>query len=221
MKKCFICGDKFEPKRVDQKICRSEPCTKEQNRIWKQKSYKAKPKRRRRCTECGKLFKPYHSKQKTCGSDLCIRSRKNFKRKAEEKEFECVICGDKTWSSQPAAVLCGKKECRKKYVNEFNKKGNYKNKQKARTLKSASVFGHYGEEEIEQILKLRAKGLSYTKIALKLKRTLNSITKKCCDLLKVPKYKRLYEGYVGEERDNQQKKDVSYWNNKVKECFEK
>ena len=65
------------------------------------------------CTECKKPFKPFHKNQLTCGKPECKKLRTNRIRKKEEREFNCQVCGELSWSSTPTAVLCGKIRCRK------------------------------------------------------------------------------------------------------------
>lgn len=229
MKKCIVCEKPFTPKRSDQKICGSDECKKGQAKIWNENRKKAKPpKRRKRCSECKKLFTPKHSLQKTCGDDLCIKSRKNSRRKKEEFEFECEVCGEKTWSARKNTKLCGKKSCRDYYRNEFNKAGKYKEKLRNKLIKKAKVKGRFTKEESEFILENRLKGKTLVFIAEKLKRTYSSVEKKASDLLLDVKY----QGFIAdiqiqidiekeEKRKKPKKETVNYWNKKLNEVFNK
>ena len=174
------------------------------------------------CSECKKAFTPYHKKQVTCGSDLCKKSRKNNLRKVDLIDFYCSVCGDAAIGNKNS-VLCGKKECRQKYVNDFNIKGKYKEKLRESVNKYAKVSGAYSYNEIITMLKLKAKGKTHGFIAKKLKRKLDNVDKKIRNILNDDKFTDIYDGFLVEYslivESKAKKRDIDYWNDKVSKCF--
>jgi len=220
---CSICGDDFKPKRSDQKICKSDSCKKEQQRLWRLKN---KPKKRRkRCPYCKTLFFPFHKRQVSCGDAECKRAHKNITRLKEDREFFCAICKEKTWSSIPHAVLCGKLSCRKKYVYNFNKKNKYKEKYRKNVAKTAKNKGPFKEWETEEIIRLRLLGKTNGFIAKKLKRLLPSIEKKIVSIFKDERFASKIDDIsfqIETEKNIPSKKikrDINKWNTEIKNYF--
>lgn len=222
MKECFICHEQFEPKRKDQKICKSDSCKKEQESIWRNKNKVIKTKKRKRCVVCKKLFTPHHKLQKTCGSSECIKANKNLQRRKEEHEFNCRICGDITWSSNPNVILCGKGSCRQKYLNEFNKNGKYSDKVRNHIKSKASISGFYSEDEIVFMIKSRLANKTNSFIALKLKRKLPSVEKKIIEIFKSEKYLFQIEDIKMELdvlKPSKATRNIDKWNQEIKNYF--
>lgn len=225
MKICTICGKEYQETRSDQKTCKSVECKREQSRLWRVKNKPVVKKRRKRCPYCKKLYTPVHKKQITCGSKDCIRYHKNTSRKKEEREFECQVCGDKTWSSNPNVVLCGKKSCRKTYQLDFNKKGQYRKKYKKKHCKNAKVSGKYTDAEVELMINYRLRGKNNAAIAKKLKRKIISIDKKIVNVFRSDKYSDLIEAKRIELAPNEEmsskkiNRDIDKWNRLIENYF--
>jgi len=219
-KTCLNCKEKFEPKRKDQKYCKKEECVKEKIKSWKKSADKT-PKKRKKCVACNVLFTPFHRRQKNCGKPDCKRYSKNEQRRKKEIEYECVVCNETSWSSNQNAKLCGNPECRKKYVMDFNKKNNYKQKLRKKIKKLSRKKGAYTIKEIRKLLSLKFNGMSHSDIAIELGRTYNSVDKKSRDIFKDEKFSVI----ITEEKEKYEmnkkrvSKPINYWNDKIKQIF--
>lgn len=225
IKKCIICEQNFEAFRSDRRICYSKVCENKRDKIAREKRNSLKkPKRKKICSICNILYIPVHKLQKTCGCPDCIKANKNLSRRKEEFEFDCQVCGTHTWSSNPNVKLCGKKSCRKEYVNVFNKLGGYKNKLRDKVKSKATVLGAYSDEEIDFMIRARLNNKSNSNIALKLKRKLPSIEKKIIDIFNSGKYTFLIEEVKMElemMKPNKKTKNLQKWNEEIKNYFYK
>lgn len=225
---CPECKDSFSPKRKDQAVCATKKCRRDRANTLQNKNNKKKIYSKRNCSSCNQPFQPISSSQKTCTAKACQKLRKNSMRKVGvEKEFNCAICGDESWSTLSTAILCGKITCRKAYQLNFNKNKNYKKKNQIKCRKKAVVSGSFSDDEIEIIFKYRIKNWHLHKIALKLKRTLASVEMKSAKIHKdQTKYKHILAKIHQEieeveinRYEKHIKKPISYWNEKVKQCF--
>lgn len=230
-KRCLECKELFMPKRTDQVVCSKKRCKMDRANTLQNISWSNKNHDWINCSECNKSFKPIMSTQFTCGTEICKKSRKNrIRRVGIEVEFDCQVCGDKTWSNLPGAVLCGKKDCRKKYVNKINIKNNYKGAAREFCKKYATKKGSFTRREIGTLIKNRLLGATYKENALILSRTLSSVEKETIKIWKnkdnyryffkktVKNRVREYEKFE-DDGENIRKGDISHWNQKIKECF--
>lgn len=222
-KKCKNCNYLFEYRKKDQQYCKKTECTKIKNKLWRKNSHNIK-KKPKKCICCSKTYMPLHINQKTCGSEECKRYLKKDQRRKEEKEYNCKICNELSWSSNPEAILCGKDECRKQYVYEFNAKNKYKKKLRKKVKSLAKKKGKFSQKEIYKIIKLRLSGKSYTDIAISLKRTLNSIDVKCRSIFRSEDYQEIIENckeqlMISEYENATKEKRLELWNRRIKQIF--
>ena len=174
------------------------------------------------CTECKKPFKPFHKNQLTCGKPECKKLRTNRIRKKEEREFNCQVCGELSWSSNPTAVLCGKIRCRKTYQNNVNMAYGYKKKFLEKIKSGATVTGKYSDKEIETLIEMKLRGHTHTDIAIALKRVFPNVDNKVRFVFSDDRFIDTIEAIrfnIEAETRKANRRNVSYWNEKLNECW--
>ena len=174
------------------------------------------------CTECKKPFKPFHKNQLTCGKPECKKLRTNRIRKKEEREFNCQVCGELSWSSNPTAILCGKIRCRKTYQNNVNMAYGYKKKFLEKIKSGATVTGKYSDKEIETLIEMKLRGHTHTDIAIALKRVFPNVDNKVRFVFSDDRYIDTIEAIrfnIESETRKANRRNISYWNEKLNECW--